>query len=425
MLKVMGMVATLVLFWTTGLFGQIEQTNRQDVTDSSADTVISDQDNGTNAENTGPVYPEVFGLYTEIQPMVVEWETNVTKEIWRGMTLTEERKWPDEGGYFWKFKSTGQTWLGMGIKPLPAKTMVDMSAYSNGSLNFSFKGSNDFKVGIKSGTNDDQWISSSHLWGFGFTNDNEWRQIKIPISFFSNVSLTNISYYFMFSADSSRGLLPGTIYSIDNIYWQKSYEGPRTNYYIDTNFGIFSDSVESGLEWDKNSKLDIFFNNHGGLKIVDLVKGAGKGLNAWKIIGLGRWGGFGIRPNPPRTYKDMGAYSNGSLHFMYRGFNNFKVGIKSGSSSEFWLSTTNMSKYGFVTNNTNENEWHEVIIPFSLCTNIDFKRISEYFLFTTEDIDYKKGESYYLDEIYWSIIDPYAKAKPAPVKKNIKKKKTK
>lgn len=419
MQKMILMTITAVLMCSAGLFGQSEQTNVSDSQDTSAEVQSGDTNTDSGQDSKAA---DVFGIYTETLPMTVTWENDVTKEIWRGMSFQEEKKGADEGGSFWKFTSTGQTWMGMGIKPLPAKTMVDMSAFSNGSINFMYKGTNGFKVGIKSGTNDESWITSSHLRNFGFVDDNEWHEIRVPVSAFSGVCLTNISYYFMFSADSSRGMLPKSVYCIDNIYWVKNYDGPLTNYYIDTNFGIFSDFAETGLEWDRNSKLDIFFNSHGGLKIVDLVKGAGKGLNAWKIIGIGRWGGFGIRPHPLRTYRDMSAFSNGSLHFMYKGSNNFKVGIKSGSSSEYWMTTSNMSKYGFVPNPTN---WQEVVIPFSLCTNIDFRRISEFFLFTTEDLDYKKGEVYYLDEIYWSILDPYAKPKPAAIKKAVKKKKNK
>jgi hypothetical protein len=406
-----------ILFFAGILSAQSDDTNAV-----QQDTATNEQVNPkvfTPNETAPEANPDIFGIYTETLPMTVAWNSNVTKEIWRGLTLEEVKKGAGEGYYYWKLTSTGQTWMGMAVKPLPAKTCLDMSVFSNGSLNFMYKGTNGFKVGIKSGTNDEAWIPSSHLRDFGFSDDGAWHEIVIPLTAFKGVGLTNISYFFMFSSDSSRGMLPGSVYSIDNIYWSRKYFGPLTNRYEDTNFGIFSDTAESGVEWDRDSKLDIFFDHHGGLKIVDLVKGAGGGMNAWKVIGTGRWAGFGIRPNPVRTYKDMEEYKNGTLHFMYKGTNSFKVGIKSGQMAESWFSTSNLVKYGYKTDATN---WQEVVIPLTECTNIDFKKISEYFLFSSEETDYTKGTVWLLDEIYWSKLNPYKKSKPSV---NNKKKKAK
>ncbi len=363
---------------------------------------------------------EVFGVFSETLPMGVEWGKNVTTEIWRGMILSNDTRDYAEGSHSWKFTAQGQTWLGMGVKVFPVKNYVDMNAFTNGSLNFLYKGTAGFKVGIKSGTNTESWLFSSALEDFGFAADNRWQEIKIPLSLFSGIDFTNISYFFMFASDSSRGLIPNLSYRVDNIHWSKYYSGPRKIRVVQTNFGIYSDTVEVAIQWDSDTKLDIWSDHHGNAKVVDLVKGAGEGMNAWRIIGTGRWAGIGIRPHPARTTRDMSEYKNGTLRFMYKGGRAFRVGIKSGTSAEFWFTATNMAKYGYIEGATN---WREVILPLSACTNIDFTKISQYFMWNTDEDDYNKGAVYYLDGIYWSKINPYAPVKPAARKPAVRRKK--
>ena len=108
--------------------------------------------------------------------------------------------------------------------------------------------------------------------------------------------------------------------------------------------------------------------------------------------------GLGIRVNPLSAYKDLSAYSSGSLRFMFKGTKRFKVGIKDGSAVEKWVSMADGS-YGFVTNDT----WCNVVIPLSAFPGINFASVQQYFMWVADSgLGYTVGSVYYIDNVYFS-----------------------
>lgn len=169
-----------------------------------------------------PVNPAelTWGLFADTVALDVIWDTNVFLREWKdwsaGTLITEVSSTSPDGGNCWQFTGTG-AWIGIGIEPSPA---IDISAYSY--LVFHYRGTKNFKIGIKSGASTERWIESTTLVStYGLVLDGNWHVLKIPFTAFAGINFASVSQYFMFVADSARGYVVGDVHSVDCLHFSK------------------------------------------------------------------------------------------------------------------------------------------------------------------------------------------------------------
>lgn len=160
-------------------------------------------------------------------------------------------------------------------------------------------------------------------------------------------------------------------------------------------FGIFSDKVSLDVVWDSTVFLRVWTDFSAGCVINDVASTSPDGGLCWEITGTGVWVGIGIEPD---VHPSISSYSN--LVFHYKGTKNFKVGIKSGSSTERWVQSSAMvTSYGLAL----DGDWHVVKIPFTAFAGIDFSDINQYFMFVADSgLGYVVGDKHYLDCLHFS-----------------------
>lgn len=351
------------------------------------------------AQPTNVVNSNMVTLYSEKYPINVNWDVDTIMETWNDTGIIEVTNTHGEGKKSWQIVGTGD-WMGLGIRVEPTNSYRNLSKYLNGSLRFRFKGTRPLKIGVKSGTANEKWLTPAQLFRLGMTTNDTWCQVKIPIKFFKTLDLTNISYYFMIASDAATLYSAGTPYYIDDLYWTtNATSGAPTNVSAAKTFGLYSDTVPLDIVWDTTAKLDVWSDWSAGMTISEDLIDAPEGGKSWIFTGTGAWMGAGLRVNPLTSLKDMRAYTNGVISFMYKGTKRFKVGIKSGGTTpaEKWVTMAN-GTYGFVTNNT----WCTVSIPVSAFSGVNLNSIEQYFMFVADSgTGYSVGSVYRIDNLFW------------------------
>lgn len=145
--------------------------------------------------------------------------TGATIDQWANtVTLTQTSTAASEGSTGLKATVGSVGWMGFGVSAY--NIGHDLSAYANSYLKFDIKTSSSktYKVGIKSGSTTEAWVTLTSA--MGFVADGAWHTVTVPVSAFTGVKLNMISQYFMFA--SANGSQSGDVISIDNIYWQKT-----------------------------------------------------------------------------------------------------------------------------------------------------------------------------------------------------------
>ncbi len=171
-------------------------------------------------------------------------------------------------------------------------------------------------------------------------------------------------------------------------------------------FGLYSETTPENVTWDTDAKMDVWNDqwNSGGCLFDDDTTTFADGINSLKITGIAgkSWFGIGMRVEPEANYKDMSSFSNSVLKFWYKSSRGIKqVGIKSGPSTERWVTGANcVSLYGMKTDDT----WSEVSIPVSVFTGIDFSQISQYFMIVADGANYAEGYVWNIDNIYYTNL---------------------
>jgi hypothetical protein len=104
-------------------------------------------------------------------------------------------------------------WIGFDYSPAGA---ADCSEYHKGYLNFTIKTSSSaqYQAGIASGTNESYIALTA---GNNYAADGKWHTISIPVSSFSNIDISHITKYFIFTNISS--VSTGDIIYMDDIFW--------------------------------------------------------------------------------------------------------------------------------------------------------------------------------------------------------------
>ncbi len=174
---------------------------------------FSTEDGGTIPQD------DFLTLFSDTHPLDVVWETDIAMAVWTdwsaGATVVTSTTGTGEGGESWKITGTG-AWIGIGLHTVTGTR--DLSAYSH--LNLMYKGSNNFKIGIKGG-GVEAWRTAAQLSAYGLVLDNTWRTVKVPLSAFSGINLTTVDQYLMFVHDAPLGYTVGAVHELDNIYFSK------------------------------------------------------------------------------------------------------------------------------------------------------------------------------------------------------------
>ncbi len=360
----------------------------------------------TNASAGGPTNINAsasYGLYSDSVPLDIVWNTSAKMDIWTtagaGMTVAEDIFDAPEGGYSWKLTGTG-SWMGMAIRSEPITTLRNLSAYSNGSLNFIIKTTKPVKIGVKSGgvVPAEGWLRLTNG-QYGFATNNTWCKVSIPAQFFRNVSFDMIEQYFMVACDAALGYTANMVVGLDNIYWANTspYAQPPAPVFNSNIVSLFSETTPVNVNWDVNTVMENW--NAGTITVDTNVKAEGD--KSWLFKGTGSWMGFGTRVNPATAYRNLANFTNGSLKFRFRSTRPVKIGVKSGTSTEAWLTPAELMRMGMLTNNT----WSTVSIPMAWFKNkgINFSAISYYFMMASDAATlFSTSASYYIDDLYWT-----------------------
>lgn len=162
-----------------------------------------------------------FGLYTETYPVNVVWDTDAKMDIWNGFSLGPDSSTFADGTVSLVFGVSSSTWGGYAMRVEPITTLKDISAFSGGYLNFSYKSTKMItKVGIKSASPAvEGWVTGAVCKSsYGLKDDGTWSAVKIPLSAFTGVDLSKIEQYFMMVADGANWVA-GNVWNIDNVYY--------------------------------------------------------------------------------------------------------------------------------------------------------------------------------------------------------------
>lgn len=172
----------------------------------------------------------------------------------------------------------------------------------------------------------------------------------------------------------------------------------------DSYYCLWADTIPISCKWDADTRLDVWQEWNGNMKITESTIDPGEGTKSWTLTGTGSWMGMGIRVAPLTNLRDMRAYSNGSLQFMFKGTKPVKIGIKSSNPEvERWVTPGALQYYGLRL----DGQWHEVCVPITAFAGVDLSKIEQFFMLTADvGMGYTSNSVYFLDRIFWSKTAP-------------------
>ncbi len=162
-------------------------------------------------------------------------------------------------------------------------------------------------------------------------------------------------------------------------------------------FGIYTETtpVNGSLAYGTDTELYIWNN------MTANTTPAYEGSDVMGFdIAAGSWFGMGVYCLQNRN---MQNYANGNLHLHMKtaSTHTFGIGVASSSAGEGWIDLVDgEEQFGLV----RDGAWHELIIPLSRFSNVDFNTIIQMFMF--------KGESpasniaVAIDNVYWEPSTP-------------------
>jgi glucan 1,3-beta-glucosidase len=163
-----------------------------------------------------------FGIYSDEHPSILKFDKEAALFVWENTGILKESNYNSPGSKL-KYMSfdydNSKGWFGFGFAVIPNGVYFDLSEYKNGYLNVNLKSKDSpsvLKIGMKSGTNDESWITN--LSKYGFINNDKWHPLKIPIVDFAIKDISKISQFFMLAGE---GRTPGKI-EFDEIFFQNA-----------------------------------------------------------------------------------------------------------------------------------------------------------------------------------------------------------
>lgn len=338
--------------------------------------------------------PQTFGLFSERVPENVVWDTDAKIDVWTdygaNALVADDLLAPGFGGKALRLTGTG-SWMGVALRVNPLSAVKDLSAFAGGSLKFMYKGNAGFKIGIKSGNGVERWVTSTELAGYGLVLTNAWCTVSVPLACFAGIDWAAVQQYLMFVADSGTGYAVGDVHTLDEIHFSTTDGGTVAT---DDFFTLFSDTQPLDVVWETDIAMAVWTDWSAGAAVTTLTAGTGEGGESWKITGTGAWIGIGL--HTVTGTRDLSAYSH--LNLMYKGSNNFKIGIK-GGGTEAWRTAAQLAAYGLVLDNT----WRTVKVPLSAFSGINLATVDQYLMFVQDaPLGYTVGAVHELDNIYFS-----------------------
>jgi hypothetical protein len=284
--------------------------------------------------------------------------------------------------------------IGFGIM-----TNAGASAGLNGYnfLVFSLKITNDFSQNVQVGLGD----VGNQSW-FNVTNyrDNQWHTYVIDLGSVTTLNTIGLVY----GMRSTSGTWSTGSLRFDDVYYTKT-----TNHLsnmtvnmgytnaVNTTFALYSETFPLNVTWDTDAKMFIW----NGFIMSDDSSTSGDGSSSLRInASSSTWGGTGWIVNPSTAYKNLSAFTNGKLIFMFKSTKNFtKVGIEDGNGIQGWVTgSTCLSSYGMVTNDS----WCTISIPLTAFTGVDFTQVKQYFMFVADLGNYTIGNVWNIDNVYFT-----------------------
>jgi len=215
-------------------------------------------------KNVYGIFSETFSgvniyKYGEIKP---EDENAVAIDFWywtggqQGFEATNVSSTTLEGKINWLLTATnaGESGGG-GFAVKNSAGVLDMSAYSEGSIKFIVKSScsamENFKVGVK--INGTEYYQTLKELNNSFTADDNWWEFSIPINY---LNLDKVQYLFLFGLDKEHYNVGDTL-EIDNIRWEKK-ENETAQQIVLSVAKVDTDATASSFSFDVNiDNLDL------------------------------------------------------------------------------------------------------------------------------------------------------------------------
>jgi hypothetical protein len=163
-------------------------------------------------------------LYSETHAQNVVWGTDINTN--EGPSdpniLTFTNQTAGEGTQCFKIKVNSNmfdvNWL-----RYPLVTYLDLTAYTNGSLRFMIKATKYISVSIHTAENYDIMVHLPNEGMYGFTTNNTWCNVIIPMSAYvaKGLTFTSLYGYLKFYGGYYEGIVGGEEYYIDDVYFYK------------------------------------------------------------------------------------------------------------------------------------------------------------------------------------------------------------
>jgi beta-glucanase (GH16 family) len=176
--------------------------------------------------------------------------------------------------------------------------------------------------------------------------------------------------------------------------WTELWNGSLIDNSETGNFGVFTDTtpVKDSITFGTDADFYVWNN------LTSTGTTAYEGSNAWSFnANSGSWFGAGAYCTAAR---DMSNYTNGELRFHMKtsSTNNIGIGVRSTDTVERWITLVNGGQqYGLV----RDGNWHEVVIPLSLFSDVDFTSIDYIFMFNNGNQEPSSTVNVSFDNVYW------------------------
>ncbi|MHC5122454.1 MAG: glycoside hydrolase family 16 protein [Planctomycetota bacterium] len=208
------------------------------------------------------------------------------------------------------------------------------------------------------------------------------------------------SYTGIYNDNDITASFPAKMYidwiSITENAWTELWDGSGIDNSESGYFGVFTDNtpVKDQINFDVDAAFYIWENSLFSTSVTPH-----EGSNAWSFnsnAGMS-WFGAGAYCTVPR---EMQNYTNGELrlHMRTTSTNNFGIGISSVGDDIQWMPLINGGQqYGLI----RDGAWHQVSIPLSLYTSVDFNQIQQIFAIDSGGQTPPSSINFSLDNIYW------------------------
>jgi len=190
---------------------------------SSSVSSVSSSSSSVSSSSSSTSTGTGFGVYN-YNPMGVTWDTDLVFQVWNdgynsgGCAVSNDNTTSATGTNSLQITGiAGKSWFGVSFAVNPTGTYKNMSAYTH--LVFWMKSSHNVtKIGIASGASTQVWLTGAQLATYGWSANNVWHQIDIPLSAFSGISLSQIASYLMIVADGAN-YGTGYVWNVDSVYY--------------------------------------------------------------------------------------------------------------------------------------------------------------------------------------------------------------